>query len=122
MSAPLMISVAGVRGIVGHSLTPAIVTRFSAAFARSMGPGVIVVGRDRYGLVRETERVRFLRSERDLNAGEARNRGIEAAGGEVIFFLDADCIPAEDWMARQRALWEKRLDQLDTYLITFKET
>ena len=29
---------------------------------------------------------------------------------------------AEDWTIRQRALWEKRLDQLDTYLITLKET
>lgn len=29
---------------------------------------------------------------------------------------------AEDWMVRQRALWEKRLDQLDTYLTTLKET
>lgn len=28
---------------------------------------------------------------------------------------------AEDWMVRQRAQWEKRLDQLDTYLITLKE-
>ena len=28
---------------------------------------------------------------------------------------------AEDWMVRQRALWEKRLDQLDTYLVTLKE-
>ena len=28
---------------------------------------------------------------------------------------------AEGWMVRQRALWEKRLDQLDTYLITLKE-
>ena len=28
---------------------------------------------------------------------------------------------AEDWMVRQRTLWEKRLDQLDTYLITLKE-
>lgn len=28
---------------------------------------------------------------------------------------------AEDWMVRQRALWDKRLDQLDTYLITLKE-
>jgi DNA-binding transcriptional ArsR family regulator len=28
---------------------------------------------------------------------------------------------AEDWMVRQRALWEKRVDQLDTYLITLKE-
>lgn len=24
---------------------------------------------------------------------------------------------AEDWLVRQRALWERRLDQLDTYLI-----
>ena len=28
---------------------------------------------------------------------------------------------AEDWMARQRALWERRLDQLDEYLLTMKE-
>ena len=28
---------------------------------------------------------------------------------------------AEDWLMRRRAFWEKRLDQLDTYLITLKE-
>ena len=28
---------------------------------------------------------------------------------------------AEDWMADQRRLWERRLDQLDTYLLTMKE-
>jgi len=28
---------------------------------------------------------------------------------------------AEGWLARQRALWEKRLDQLDAYLIELKE-
>lgn len=27
----------------------------------------------------------------------------------------------EDWLDRQRALWERRLDQLDTYLIDLKE-
>ncbi|MEO5988942.1 MAG: phosphoglucosamine mutase, partial [Candidatus Eisenbacteria bacterium] len=46
MSTPLMISVAGVRGVVGDSLTPTVVAAFSAAFARSMGDGAIVVGRD----------------------------------------------------------------------------
>ena len=46
MSSSLMISVAGVRGIVGESLTPAVVTRFAAAFARSLGGGPVVVGRD----------------------------------------------------------------------------
>ena len=28
---------------------------------------------------------------------------------------------AENWMVRQRALWERRLDQLDEYLLTLKE-
>ena len=28
---------------------------------------------------------------------------------------------AEDWLLRQRALWEKRLDQLDSYLAKLKE-
>jgi len=28
---------------------------------------------------------------------------------------------AEGWLARQRAAWERRLDQLDAYLIELKE-
>lgn len=28
---------------------------------------------------------------------------------------------AEDWLARQRMLWDRRLDQLDTYLLGLKE-
>jgi DNA-binding transcriptional ArsR family regulator len=28
---------------------------------------------------------------------------------------------AEDWLGRQRTLWERRLDQLDSYLIKLKE-
>ena len=47
MPSKLMISVAGVRGIVGDSLNPSIVARFSAAFARSIpGEGPVVIGRD----------------------------------------------------------------------------
>lgn len=29
---------------------------------------------------------------------------------------------AEDWLAERRAMWEKRLDQLDEHLQTLKET
>ena len=46
MSTGLMISVAGVRGIVGEALTPPVLSRFAAAFARSLGKGAVVVGRD----------------------------------------------------------------------------
>lgn len=28
---------------------------------------------------------------------------------------------AEDWLSRQRAIWEQRLDQLDAYLMELKE-
>ena len=41
-----MISVAGIRGIVGESLTPPVISTFTAAFARSCGSGAVVVGRD----------------------------------------------------------------------------
>lgn len=64
---------------------------------------ILVVGRDRYGLVRQHEaedkRIRFLESERDLNPAEARNCGINAARGKLIFFLDADCVADPQWMA-----------------------
>jgi len=45
-STPLMISIAGIRGIVGDSLTPDVVARFVAAFAHELPAGPIVVGRD----------------------------------------------------------------------------
>lgn len=41
-----MISVAGVRGVVGDTLTPPMLARFAAAFARSLSEGPVVVGRD----------------------------------------------------------------------------
>lgn len=46
MTDRLMISVAGIRGIVGQGLTPPVIARFAAAFAAVAPPGPIVVGRD----------------------------------------------------------------------------
>jgi phosphomannomutase len=42
----LKISISGVRGVVGDSLTPILLTRFAQAFGTYVGPGRIVVGRD----------------------------------------------------------------------------
>lgn len=41
-----MISVSGIRGVVGSTLTPEVVTRYAAAFASYLGPGPVVFGRD----------------------------------------------------------------------------
>jgi phosphomannomutase len=42
----LKISISGVRGVVGDSLTPALLTRFSQAFGTYTGSGRVVIGRD----------------------------------------------------------------------------
>lgn len=42
----LIISVSGLRGIVGETLTPDVACRYIASFAGSMPPGPIVIGRD----------------------------------------------------------------------------
>jgi phosphomannomutase len=42
----LKISISGVRGVVGESLTPALLTRFAQAFGTYIGGRTVVVGRD----------------------------------------------------------------------------
>jgi len=42
----LKISISGVRGVVGQSLTPTLLTRFAEAFGTHSGAGTIVIGRD----------------------------------------------------------------------------
>lgn len=41
-----IISVSGLRGVVGETLTPTVICRYMAAFAAELPPGPIVVGRD----------------------------------------------------------------------------
>ena len=42
----LIISVSGLRGIVGETLTPQVAIRYGCAFAAELPPGKIVIGRD----------------------------------------------------------------------------
>lgn len=42
----LMVSISGVRGIVGSSLTPDIIVQYTSAFAEYCSKGTIVIGRD----------------------------------------------------------------------------
>lgn len=42
----LKISISGVRGVIGDSLTPTLLTRFAQAFGTYVGSGTIIIGRD----------------------------------------------------------------------------
>jgi phosphomannomutase len=42
----LIVSVSGLRGIVGGSLTPEVAVRYVTAFAETLPPGPVVIGRD----------------------------------------------------------------------------
>ncbi|MFM8282240.1 MAG: phosphoglucosamine mutase [Planctomycetaceae bacterium] len=46
MAEPLIVSVSGLRGVVGESLTPPVAARYARAFVDSLPPGPVVVGRD----------------------------------------------------------------------------
>lgn len=59
---------------------------------------ILVVGWDDPGLVIEDELVRFFPTTRHTNAAINRNVGIANAKGEILLFLDADCIPMSDWI------------------------
>jgi len=43
---PLIVSVSGLRGVVGHTLTPEVAVRYAAAFVAGLPPGPVVIGRD----------------------------------------------------------------------------
>ncbi len=58
---------------------------------------IVVVGRDRPGLVPRDGSVHRIESERPLNPAEARNRGVAAASGDALLFIDADCRPDGGW-------------------------
>ena len=42
----LMVSVSGVRGLVGETLTPAVALQFAQAYGTLLGGGRVAVGRD----------------------------------------------------------------------------
>jgi lipopolysaccharide/colanic/teichoic acid biosynthesis glycosyltransferase/GT2 family glycosyltransferase len=63
---------------------------------------VIVVDDGSTDRTAEVARRRGVRLIRQPNAGPAaaRNRGVQAARGDILLFTDADCAPAADWIER----------------------
>lgn len=64
---------------------------------------VVVVGLDRYGYTARFPWVRMLDTGAPVSPSRARNLGVQATSGEVVVFVDADGVPAPDWLARYAA-------------------
>ncbi len=81
----LKISISGVRGVVGDSLTPGLLTRFAQAFGTYVGSGTIIIGRDTRT---SGEMVR-----------QAVIAGLLSSGCRVVD-LDVCPVPTVQWMVR----------------------
>jgi mycofactocin system glycosyltransferase len=46
-----------------------------------------------------SENIRFIRHDRSLGPAACRNIGAEYASGDILAFLDADCLAGESWLA-----------------------
>lgn len=84
-----------------HSpLIGAVVAALERQTARAAIEQIIVVGQDRYGQLQPNALVQSIRTEQPVSAAAARNLGARAAQGQLLLFLDADCIAAPDLVER----------------------
>ena len=72
---------------------------------------VIVVGRDRHGLVHEDDLVRLIDTGHPVAPAVARNLGLSQAAGEIVAFTDADCIAHPYWVANLMAAYDEEQDR-----------
>ncbi len=89
--------------VIIPNLNSPIIDRLLAALApqRDWLAEIIVVGRDDAGLL--PPEVVFIETPRPVPAARARNLGAARARGDMLLFIDADCLAAPDLLARHAA-------------------
>lgn len=69
---------------------------------------VIVVGMDKWGLVEKySKKVNIIKTKSPTPPGAARNIGVSYAKGELIFFIDSDCVASPEWIEMHFALHQE---------------
>jgi GT2 family glycosyltransferase len=61
---------------------------------------ILVAGSDKLGLIAEDALVRFIPNPSSNGGASDRNLAMRAARGDLLLFLDHDCLPAPDWLER----------------------
>lgn len=74
---------------------------------------IIVVGMDKFKLVESfTDSVNFVETQRPTPPAKARNLGVDNADGDLIIFIDADCIATPGWLGKHVQQHENASDPI----------
>jgi len=96
--------------IIIPSLNSPIIDRVVAAVKNQESFGlndeIIIVGKDDGDLLSAERLARLIDTGQPIDASSARNLGMDEAQGELLIFLDSDCLPQQGWLREHRAAHE----------------
>ncbi|MBU2637748.1 MAG: glycosyltransferase [Nanoarchaeota archaeon] len=80
--------------VIGETINSLLNQNFEGHFE------IIIVGKDKYHIIPrfKDKKIRAIYPRNRTNPAEGRNIGLKAARGDIILFLDADCIAPQNWM------------------------
>ncbi len=87
--------------VIPNLHSPTVHKTIHALLNQTVNPSmyeVIIVGMDKWGLIADSGSVHFDQTEKPISQAAARNRGAFSAKGDILVFVDADCIPYSDWL------------------------